>query len=1818
MEELQRKVASRRGHRAHLTKLHNKMEDLMAGEIDAVQRATIGTHIGQLEQKSQKLSQLDTEIADLIEKPKDLEQEILESEELQCSIAEQICRAKTFLEISQTQQLVEPTEQNIQPPSAIQATQPPQSAELEGNSPSQGAALGTGMVSTSSNSSAVQNVSRLPRLILPTFDGNPLYWQSFWDSYRAAVHDNPSLSDIQKFNYLRAQLRGDASRSIAGFPLTNANYQRSIELLQERFGQSHRIINAHMEAMLNLPNPTTQLVSLQHFYDTLETHIRGLEALGKSHESYGGILVPIIHKKLPVELKKSLARDHSNKEWTLDELRKAILKEVEILEAGRSNSDLPELPSSGPVIPTASFLMGLNRNIPPKPNGKRPPTQQGCAYCKGKHNSLECTVVRDPIRRHALIQEARLCFNCLGRHRVTECKSRNRCRMCHRKHHTSLCPGDSQPASPLPVASNAVTTQVTEGVPTVPAVATFHTVQKNDTHHRSTLLKTAISPVEHHGRTVCAHILFDEGSQRSFVTGDLARQLLLTPEKEETISLSAFGGTSSSVKRVAVSTITLLTDDGEPIPIEVIVVPTIAAPIQNHMVNDLQTLPHLQGLKLAHPITDEDMFQIDLLIGADHYWNIVEDHIVRGPGPTAAKSKIGYLLSGPVSTTNQSTMVRASILHVMTTRKQDELDLKRFWNLESIGIKPPEPTDETTAFLRHYQDTSITLQGKGYNAKLPWKEDHPPLPTNTDITQRRTRSMVHHLAKDPQKLKMYNDVIVEQERRGFIERVACPEITRGKCHYLPHHAVFKESATTPLRVVYDCSCRQSKTHPSLNDCLLTGPPIANDLTGILLRFRCHKYGFTTDIEKAFLHVSLNEEDRDATRFFWLSDPDDPTSAFHVYCFKVVLFGASSSPFILNATLNKHLNQYNDPVAEDMKKNIYVDDLISGVQHDEEATTYYHRARTLMSPVGFNLRSWASNSPVIQSLAAKENLLDDYPEAKVLGVLWNTTTDMIKYPPRSTASTTPNLITKREVLQESSKIYDPIGFLGPVTVRAKILMQELWRQGIAWDEPLPPDLQMKWKELATELETIMSIAIPRQYFPLSSTWPNDVELHVFVDASTKAYGTVAYLNSSQENYSSFVMAKSRVAPTKELTLPQLELTAAVIGARLASHLQSQLHLNKVYLWSDSQIVLYWLCSTKELKPFVANRVKKIKGLTSLTNWKYCPTSDNPADLLTRGISSQQLKSSEMWKQGPSWLPQELQWPAWSPTEGVPRQAVSLLTAETTTPTGTAVTNHAEGPGLHQLITVSNFSTLSKLLSVTAYVLRFVQNLRKPSKNTRALTTPELHNARNVWIKNCQQVIYHKEISNMLSKSSPRTALVRQLRLFLDDTGLICCGGRIHNAPVSESAKFPRLLPPKDPFTELVIRDTHIRQLHAGVNSTLTALRLWYWIPAGRQHVKKAISHCVTCKKISGLPYDIPDPPPLPKSRLQQAEPFTVTGVDFTGALHIREAGVQRKVYICLFTCATTRAIHLEVVTDLSVQTFLLAYRRFAARKSVPQQMISDNASTYLSAAEELTELFQSQSLKESLSKQGVNWQFIPKRAPWYGGFWERLIGLTKTTLKKVLGRASVNLTTLQTIIVEIEAILNDRPLTHVSSDVTDEEPLTPAHLLYGRRITALPHIRVEQDDIVDPDYNQNGNAEIQRKSKRLALLLQHFWTRWRQEYLTSLREFHKTTGNKKPTVKVGDVVLVHDEGPRINWKLAVVEELLPGRDGHVRAVNIRTQGGTTNRPIAKLYPLEISAQPQENLTPTVPRVDCPVDPCPKRTQRAAAARALQRIAEWTRD
>ena len=236
------------------------------------------------------------------------------------------------------------------------------------------------------------------------------------------------------------------------------------------------------------------------------------------------------------------------------------------------------------------------------------------------------------------------------------------------------------------------------------------------------------------------------------------------------------------------------------------------------------------------------------------------------------------------------------------------------------------------------------------------------------------------------------------------------------------------------------------------------------------------------------------------------------------------------------------------------------------------------------------------------------------------------------------------------------------------------------------------------------------------------------------------------------------------------------------------------------------------------------------------------------------------------------------------------------------------------------------------------------------------------------------------------------------------------------------------------------------------------------------------------------------------------------------------------------------------------------------------MISDNASTNLSAASEIEQLIKSTTIQDTLKNRGTTWQFIPKRAPWYGGFWERLIGLMKTTSRKVLGRTFVSLTSLQTIVTEIEATLNDRPLTYMSSDVNDPEPLTPAHLLYGRRIVLLPYPTTDGSEIDDPEYGETTGASLRTRVAQHAQVLQHFQHCWKREYLTSLREHHRITGRNEQCIKVGDVVLVHDDIPRARWKMAVVEQLIRGRDGCAGAANIRYSEGKTNRPIAKTLPL----------------------------------------------
>ena len=324
------------------------------------------------------------------------------------------------------------------------------------------------------------------------------------------------------------------------------------------------------------------------------------------------------------------------------------------------------------------------------------------------------------------------------------------------------------------------------------------------------------------------------------------------------------------------------------------------------------------------------------------------------------------------------------------------------------------------------------------------------------------------------------------------------------------------------------------------------------------------------------------------------------------------------------------------------------------------------------------------------------------------------------------------ITKRCVLQISLETYDPLELLSPVTIRAKLLIQALWQQQLEWDEPLSQDLRTKWHSIAEDFQGASKITLPRCYFTESVSQTSTTYLHVFADSSSRAYGAVAYISNGHQ--SSLVMAKSRVAP-------QLELMAALIGTRLANFVSNALKPRypnlKVKLWSDSEIVLHWLHSTKQLKPFIGNRPREVKNLFPVSLRSHCPTNDNPADLLTRGISATDFHASTLWKHGPHWLPSESQWPSWNSSQVLHIHTPEAIAAEATTDEATQTEPTEETAGIHCIVDVSRYSTLTKLLTLTAYVLRFVKNLQnRESRQVVPLSAKEQQQACNRWTQNCQ--------------------------------------------------------------------------------------------------------------------------------------------------------------------------------------------------------------------------------------------------------------------------------------------------------------------------------------------------------------------------------------------------------------------------------------------------------------------------------------------------
>ena len=519
------------------------------------------------------------------------------------------------------------------------------------------------------------------------------------------------------------------------------------------------------------------------------------------------------------------------------------------------------------------------------------------------------------------------------------------------------------------------------------------------------LLQTAkaqVSPVEIPGIPQNIRMIFDSCSQRSYVTESLQKALGLQASGRDTLLIKTFGESHAQLRKCDFVQLAIETPRDGRVYVTAYVVPAICS-ISNQSIDLHQRqYSHLQSLKLADEITHSSDLHIDLLIGADCYSSFITGEIVRGhssSGPVALGTKIGYVLSGPVQATsyaNDST-VNFSETHVLMVTSEIvqenilEREIKAFWDLESLGIKSNEPAVYDN-FLK-----DITFDGIRYEVRLPFKETHPPLPDNYQLSKTRLESLVRHLKSNPELFRQYDQVIQEQ-----LEDIRT------------------DKKTSKLRVVYDASAK--KDGPSLNDCLYAGPSLIPLIFDILLRFHLQTIGITSDIEKAFLNVSIAPQDRDFLRFLWMDDITKDNLEIAIRRFTRVVFGVSSSPFLLNGTISHHISSYKDvdpDFVEEVLKSLYLDDFASSVSSETEGFSLY-KLKERFKKGEFNMRKWETNSDVLRKKIAsaeesdsskvckvweedqsysKSGLQQVNPEEefpKVLGLAWNTKSDKLVF------------------------------------------------------------------------------------------------------------------------------------------------------------------------------------------------------------------------------------------------------------------------------------------------------------------------------------------------------------------------------------------------------------------------------------------------------------------------------------------------------------------------------------------------------------------------------------------------------------------------------------------------------------------------------------------------------------------------------------------------------------------------------------------------------------------------------------------------------
>ena len=1436
MENVERARKKRRTTRGLVTKLLTKIEDSLEQDRIEIDCRKLKQFQADLKEKAECLKEIDGTILDgLIDVDADddtCENEAAEANEIQEKIRfNLICLEEALESIGMKRS----------------TSQESVAESLKSNS----------SISESHRSFTTAVRVKLPKLELRKFNGKLQEWNEFWDSFNSAVHTDPGLAKVDKFKYLRSFLEEPVRRVISGLALTDDNYDSAVEILSNRYAKPMQIKRAHINDIMNLPPVFNErnIVRLRHLYDDIETHFRGLEALGADKDSYSSVVVPVVMEKIPEAIRINMIRfggDYLN--WNLDELLKALAKELEIREIHtpmlRMNyqpqtAQNQQRPSSGRQSEKTATTSALFA-------GKERDQKNICQFCLGNHLPEDCSKFTTVAERKNILFKFARCFLCLNKgHRSFDCRSKQTCRYCNGKHNHLICK-----VKPNSLASdNKVKMQSSDASAAAlnPNATTWvgSTESSTSAPDERVALQTALARVKGR-RESRMRVLFDTGSQKTFISAKAVDRLALKPLREESLGIKTFGKSEPEVKMREVYELELEPlHNGKSVTVEAFLVDEISTISNVHVEEIKKNYQHLCDIYFSDVSRSEDLLEIDILIGANYLWSFHEGQVIRGgqQDPVAIKTVLGYVLSGPVKGKNpyhcSGEFVALTLDPNPISRKDMQSlnkDLHKLWDLETLGIRVDEDVHQKVI-------DDVSFNGQRYSVGLPWKAEHGPIPLNYNSALIRLKNQLRKLHQTPDILMQYDAVIKEQLESGIISEVTKDDVAT-KVSYLPHQPVIREEAeTTKVRVVYDASCKDRSTKTSLNDCLHVGPALNPLMFDILIRFREHPVVLVGDIEKAFLNIEVHRRDRDCLRFLWVKDVNVDNPEIVTYRFNRVVFGVNSSPFLLNAVIRNHLDKYKeeDPQFVDcLTKSFFVDDLVTSCKDPNEAFSLYEKAKLRMSNGGFKLRKWKTNDETLskkvlesenegQSSKSSVGIHQEKADSisiqetkkKVLGLAWDSKEDLLEFDFSKIGEDNDKIVpTKRGILSTLATLFDPLGLLSPVAVVAKILFQDLCLMNLGWDDSLPQDKLSRWEEWIQSLRKFKIVTAPRC---LQSGVEGEIiktSLHGFGDASGKAYCAAIYIvvETSKGVFSRLICSKTRVAPLKGLSIPRLELMAAKILTTLMDSvinaLSSQTKIDEIRYWTDSMTVLYWIQNKGEWKTFVQHRVDEILKLTKKDQWSHVVGLENPADIGSRGVSISNLNQSRLWWEGPLWL---------SESKGsVPSNVLveEPIEAKEERKKEVVVMTVVEEPiGIEEVIEINRYSKLGKLLRVTAYVQRFISNLKnrlaKKEVNVGRLEVDDIEKAEMEWIKSAQKT---------LQSNSDYQKYKNQLGI-VDEGGILVCKGRMEFSQLEISTKNPIILPKCCRFTELIILDCHEKVHHCQVNATLAELRTRFWVTKG---------------------------------------------------------------------------------------------------------------------------------------------------------------------------------------------------------------------------------------------------------------------------------------------------------------------------------------------------------------------------------------------------